>query len=264
MAEAKLNKILFIIPAHESNECLVDTVNNILKYNPDVECYFVIHITRSFADFNDTLFVNNRNVVVAKYLDDRSGNKYESQLESLIKSYTYAKTKFSDFDYVKIFHTSELFVRYGFYDYIKNYDLSYKEPEHEEPLPQRYHPIMEMGAMRHILQHYQDPNSYRYQMVEAGFYSKFVFDDIEDCVYNSLSVPVDKLNSFFNYTPIEEIVIPTLSIATKNFYKLKQGKNVLKFPINPDEAFTLEDNHFTVKSVPRNIDHPLRVSIRNG
>lgn len=259
-----LKNILFIVPAHEGNECLLDTVNNVIKYNPDVRCYFVVHITQSFKAFNEALFLDNKNVLVVKHLDNRVGNKYESQLESLIKSYTAAKNHFDTFDYVKIFHTSELFVRYGFYDYIKNYDLSYKEPEYEEPLPQRYHPIMEMGAMRHILQHYQDTNSYRYQMVEAGFYSKFVFDDIEDCVYNSLSVPLTQLNNYFNYTPIEEIVIPTLSIGIKNTYNLKQGKNVLKFPINPDEAFTLDDNHFTVKSVPRDINHPLRVSVRNG
>jgi hypothetical protein len=264
MAAAKLNKVLFIIPAHESNECLVDTVGNILKYNPDVECYFVIHVTQSFKDFDDTLFVNNKNVVVAKYLDNRTGNKYESQLESLIKSYTYAKSKFNDFDYVKIFHTSELFVRYGFYDYIKNFDYGYKEPHQEEPLPQRYHPIIEMEYFKDTLQDYQNPNSYRYQMVESGFYSKFIFDYIEKCVYNNLKVNLSKLNSFFNYTPIEEIVIPTLSVFCANVYGFKQGKNVLKFPIDPNVLFQLEDNHFTVKSVPRDINHPLRVSVRNG
>ena len=253
--------ILFIIPAHESNECLLDTINNVIQYNPDVKCHFVIHITQSFKDFDDTLFKDMENVYITKHLDNRRGIKYESQLESIIKSYSYAKTKVSNFEYVKIFHTSELFVKYGFYDYIKNYDFSYKGPEGEEPLPQRYHPIIELAAFRHVLKDYQNPDSYRYQMVESGFYSKFVFDVIESTIYNDLTVSVDKLNNYFNYTPIEEIVIPTLSISAKNYFNLKQGKNVLNFPIDTNN-FTMLPHQFTVKSVPRDINHPLRVKVR--
>ena len=75
-------------------------------------------------------------------------------------------------------------------------------------------------------------------------------------MYNSF-----KLNNYFNYTPIEEIVIPTLSISTKNFFNLKQGKNVLNFPIDTND-FTMLPHQFTVKSVPRDINHPLRVKVR--
>lgn len=256
-------KILFIIPAHESNDCLYDTIENVKKFNHDVDCYFVLSIAQSFRDFDAPRFLNIPGVFVGRNLDQRGGKRYESQLESYIKSYTLAKKHVNDFEYVKFHHTSELFVKTGFYDYIKNYDFAYKDSSFEEPLPTRYHPIVSLGTFKEVIDDYEKYESYRYQLVEAAYYSRFVFDFIEDIVYNRLKTDLTSLNNYFNYTAIEEIVIPTLAIECAKKFNLKQGDNVLLFAVDIAN-YELNSNQFTLKHVPRQYDHTLRKKMREG
>lgn len=256
-------KLLFIVPVHESNDCLQDTIDNVRKYNSDCDCYFVISVARSFKDFDQARFSSQAGVIVGQGLDNRAGNRYESQLESYIRAYTLAKQSVSDFAYIKVHHTSELFVRPGMYDYMKNFDFAYKRLEQEEPLPGRYHPIIRLGTFRDILPDYQNPESYRYQLVEAAFYTKFVFDYVEHYVYNKLHTSVSELNTYFNYTAIEEIVIPTLALLCGVEHNLRIGDNVLNYVQNIDD-YQLEPQHYTVKHVPRKYDHPLRVKMRTA
>jgi hypothetical protein len=254
-------RLLFIIPVHENNDCLMDTINNVTKFNADSDCYFVLNIAGSFVDFDAPRFLDLANVFVGRNLDQRRGYRYESQLESYIKAYTLAKQHIKDFDYVKFHHTSELFIKHGFYNYIKHYDFAYKDKNLEEPLPQRYYKIIELGTFKDVIDNYHIPDSYRYQLVEAAFYSKFVFDFIEDYVYNKLHTDVGSLNKIFDYTPIEEIVIPTLSIECAKKHSLRQGNNVLQYAIDIFNV-KLEPWQFSIKHVPRDYNHPLRQEMR--
>lgn len=247
-------KVLFIIPAHESNDCLEDTINNVKKFNQDIESLFAIHVNVGFKDFDEKRFTQ-KNVVFMHCKDKMQGVKYESQLSPLLRTYKLAKHAFGDdIKYVKIFHTSELFVRHGFYDYIKDYDTSF-DPRTDE-LPQRYWPIFEMRLFQNVLgENFQ--NKIYYQGVELGFFSKEIFDIIEDVSYNKLTVPCEELNKLFSYTPIEEIVIPTIAM---NFAK-RIGRNVNL--MKPDMGYVnLDGSLFTIKSIPRDINHPVRVKVR--
>lgn len=247
-------KILFIIPVHESNDCIEDTINNIKKFNTDVEPLFALHVNIGFTNFDESRFTQN-NVVFMHCQDKMRGTKYESQLSPLLRTYKLAKSVFGDnFEYVKIFHTSELFVRHGFYDYIKDYDMSFGVRTNE--LPKRYWPIFEMKLFHDVLgENFQD--KVFYQGVELGFFSKELFDIIEDVSYNKMTVRCEELNKFFSHTPIEEVVMPTIGM---NFAKRIGGNvNVMK----PDiENINLEGSLFTIKSVPRDINHPVRVKVR--
>lgn len=254
------NKLLFAIPAHESNDCLIDTINNIEKFNPNIICYFVLYISPLFVDFNPDLFKRD-NIVISTNLRKHFGYKYESQLESLIRAYTIAKNVFLDFEYVTIFHTSQLFVKYGYYNYIKQYDFSYKEKQFDEPLPERYHPILHFKLFENLIEDYNNLDEYCYQMVECGFYKKEIFDYIESCCYN-FNIDLTSINNFFNYTPVEEVIIPTLANIYGKLNKSNIGKNTLKFPISLNDSYTLDDTEFSIKSVPREINHPIRVFLR--
>ena len=181
--------------------------------------------------------------------DDMQGVKYESQLSPLLRTYKMAKYAFGhEFKYVKIFHTSELFVKHGFYDYIKDYDTAF-DPRTDE-LPQRYWPIFELGIFNRT-------DTIHYQGVELGFFSKEIMDKIENFCYDEMVMPCEQLNTFFNYTPIEEVVMPT--IAMRYAKNIGRNVNVMKDDI---ENINLEGSLFTLKSIPRDINHPVRVKVR--
>lgn len=241
-------KVLFIVPAHESNDCLEDTINNVRKYNQDIEPLFAIHVNVGFKDFDEKRFTQ-KNIVFMHCKDDMSGVKFESQLSPLIRTYKLAKESFGvDFEYVKIFHTSELFVRHGFYNYIKDFDTAFDT--RTDGLPQRYYPIFDMKL-------FDKEDDIYYQGVELGFFSGEIFDKIvEEC--HKFKVGVEKLNKYFNFTPIEEVVLPTIAVK----YAKTIGRNTLIF-VSDFNNINLEPHHFSVKSVPRDINHPLRVYVRN-
>jgi len=95
-----------------------------------------------------------------------------------------------------------------------------------------------------------------YQGVELGFFSKEIFEHIvEDC--NKFPVNIEDVNNFFNYTPVEEVIMPT--IAMKYAKRIGRNVNVMKMDI---EDINLTGTCFTLKSVPRDINHPVRVRVR--
>ena len=49
-------KLLFIVTAHENNDCVEDTINNIKKFNTDVEPLIAIHTSEKFRDFDEERF----------------------------------------------------------------------------------------------------------------------------------------------------------------------------------------------------------------
>ena len=51
-------KLLFIVTAHENNDCVEDTINNIKKFNTDVEPLIAIHTSEKFRDFDEERFSN--------------------------------------------------------------------------------------------------------------------------------------------------------------------------------------------------------------
>jgi hypothetical protein len=241
-------KLLFIITAHENNDCVEDTINNIKKFNVDIEPLIAIHISEKFTTFDEQRFSNLQNVIFIRNQAKTFDSKWESQLLPILRTYQYAKKQFSeDFEYVKIFHTSELFVRHGFYDYIKNFDTSFDT--RTDQLPERYFPIFDMGL-------FTKEETIYYQGVELGFFSKEIFEYIvEDC--NKFPISIEEVNNFFNYTPVEEVIIPTIAMK----YAKRIGRNVTVIKMNIEDI-NLTGTLFTLKSVPRDINHPVRIKIK--
>ena len=134
-------RLLFIVPCHENNECLLDTISNIKKFNSNDEVFICIKINTTFEDFNPELFLLE-NVVT---FSDKFGNhakKHGSQFMAIINSYKFAKSQFGEFDYVTIFHTSQLFIKHGYSTYIRDFDTSIKK---ENRFPFNYNLIRRPG-----------------------------------------------------------------------------------------------------------------------
>lgn len=242
-------KLLFIVTAHENNDCVEDTINNIKKFNTDVEPLIAIHTSEKFRDFDEERFSNIHNVTFIRNQAKTFNSRWESLLLPILRTYQYAKRRFGDdFEYVKVFHTSELFVRHGFYDYIKNYDTSF-DPR-TDALPERYYPIFQMGL-------FKTTDFIFYQGVELGFFNKEIMEHIERICFNEFPVSCEEINNFFHYTPVEEVIMPT--IAMRYAKNIGRNVNVMKDDI---ENINLEGSLFTLKSIPRDINHPVRVKVR--
>jgi hypothetical protein len=306
-------RLLFIVPCHENNECLLDTISNIKKFNSNDEVFICIKINTTFEDFNPELFLLE-NVVT---FSDKFGNhakKHGSQFMSIINSYKFAKSQFGEFDYVTIFHTSQLFIKHGYSTYIRDFDTSFKEEKrfpfnynlfkkpdenlyttfnkidaigrhtpldwhlnfnlltvedikqklfdfYNDKFPYPCSPIIEMHVFKNIFNDVTDLNNYYYQGVEESFYTGEIFEYIISCVDNLLYFEIDVviMESFFGFTPIEEIIIPTLAI-----HKAKRiGKNTIHWLNIPDCQISI-DECYSIKHVNRDYNDPLRVKIREN
>ena len=257
-------KMLFIVPVHENNECLWDTLNNITKYNPDIEPLFAVYVSDFFRDFDEAgLLERFPNALVTRRLRQHFNYRYESQIESLIKTYRIAREHFKEFDYAMVFHTSQLFVRQGFADYIKNFDYAYTDYVAEPKLPNRYHALIWNKVFINYFPDIGDQENYEYCVVESMFFKKTVLDWIE-MQFNKLPFDLSVFTREFAHTPVEEIVIPTLAAQAQKQLGLERSEGILHFhgPIEtmPEE---LQPSHFTIKSVPRALDHPLRIFARH-
>lgn len=319
-------KILFLIPVHEKNEIVDDTIKNITKYNFNDDCYFCLIVNTMFKDFDYNYFSSIKNVIITEreYREVKISKlqKYITQIKALIESYIFVRDKI-DFDYVVVFHTSQLFVKTGYSEYIKNYETSLRPREwylknrffipyekwtleenfwgdtltnlhkfignnvnwninfekkfkpntlidemsksYETKFPYAFTPIFEMQALKNVLPDYRDMNFYHYQCIEESFYKKDIFDYVTETILNNLTLSLEDLSMFFGYANIEEIIIPTLSTFKSKFI----GNNTLYWieNFNENKSYSqwldilenkLEKYHFTVKSVPREIDHTLR------
>jgi hypothetical protein len=326
-------KILFLIPVHEKNEIVEDTIRNITSYNPNDECFFTLIVNEEFQDFDEQKFSLLKNVLVVKRTVSstlESLKKYISQIKYLIYSYSLSKEKFN-FDYVVVFHTSQLFVKKGYSDYIKNYDTSLRPREwyiqNRFPLEYRkwtpndrqwnntinylghffkmiawkdtfnnrftkdeffekicedyqtkfhylFTPLFEMELFKNVFYDQFNLNNYHYQCIEESFYKKEIFDYIEHVCNNELTLSLDEISNFFTYANIEEIIIPTLAVKSS----VRIGNNTLKWIENIDcelldtiEDYefsnlvdSMEDYQFSIKSVPRDVMHPVRNIVRNN
>lgn len=314
--EQKL-KVLFIVPAHESNECLLDTIQNIQKFNTDIDCLICIRLNEVFTDFDYGLFSKLNHVIIHKSKYGNIGRKFSSQFGALLDAYSFSKSEYGHFDYVTIFHTSQLFVKTGYSKYIQQYDTTFKDitlnypfeydympkyaneswqhvvnrvPRNHVPtwkdniqrllqkqqkqffqklvdyyqtkFPYGYTPMIEMRLFENIFEDCENLHNYYYQGVEEGFYTQEIFEYVLDCVKNKFTVNLDELDEFFGYIPIEEVIIPTLAIRKAKHI----GKNTIYWLENTNDVFDLcklKEYHYSIKSIPRNYDHPIRVQIRN-
>jgi hypothetical protein len=256
-----LQKFLFIVPAHENNDCLADTVENIIAYNPDVEPYIVVYLAPSFQDFDTARFKKYKNLIVLKGLRRHFGHKYESQFESIIRCYRIAKLRFgTGFDYVQAHHTSQLFAQLGYGAYAKDFD--YCRDQNQDRLPNHYHALLQNNLLAKFFDSTLAEN-YDYQMIETTFYSGRLFDLIDDAV-ETFPFTLGQITDIFHHTPVEEVLIPTLAryFSEKNGFNISTDLTLNWMADQLVEDFTMKDHQFTIKSVPRDIDHPVRVKLR--
>ncbi|AOM41727.1 hypothetical protein [Xenorhabdus hominickii] len=117
--------IIFSVAAHESEESLIDLIENVRKFVPN--SLIVIHLKKGFKirkikeTYKNVYF--NPNTYDTGYLDQSLTIAHSSNIYYLIE-------KNIDADYFAILGSNELFVRKGLYEYIKDkYFIAYQTDE---------------------------------------------------------------------------------------------------------------------------------------
>lgn len=170
--------ILFSVPVHERNEVVKDTILNARKFNPGA--LFVLHVSASFTDFDPNL-ANELNVLVNPIRFPTVHGK-TSHVPIHLTNYKHALDQGYVFDRVCVLHTSELFVKSGLYDHMKNYEYSIWFTEDTQPRVEIWPPYW-VSYTNKIFKDLFDPTDKRYYLgnvVEGHWWSKELFQTIYD------------------------------------------------------------------------------------
>lgn len=281
-------KFLISILAHEKPEIVIDQIENIHRWVPDA--WIILHLHRKFAWGpprkrweRDTA----ERVDFSKY--DRvmvNPTSYPTEWGNLHHAHNanfhYAKTQM-DFDYFLLHSSSDLFVKKGVEDYIKKFDfgVSILPPQHDWGAP---HMAEADPVFQNIMRDAGAKELWTSQ-IEGTFYKTEVFAQM-----------LEIIERYHRYDPSkpyihEELYYPTIAATlTGNrgspFLIREDNTHLPKFEpalVDQVRAGTLPDhwhtrwrlgrevtsqvwegkNLYAMRPIPRVLDHPLRVYIRN-
>lgn len=278
---------LISILAHEKPEIVIDQIENANRYLPGA--WIVLHLHRKFAweppkkfqlgSQKPTVDFTQYERVLVNPISHRTewGNLHHAHNSN----FKYAATKL-DFDYFLLHSSSDLFVRKGVEEYIKNWDMgvSVLPPQHSWGAP-----FMAEGdpVFQKIMEDAKAKELWTSQ-VEGTFYRKEIFQKIVETI--------ERHHTFDPSKPYihEELYYPTIASAMdakRGFpYLLREEKELPKFEpalVDRIRAADLPDlvktrwklgrevtsqvwegkNLYALRPIPRVLDHPLRTYIRN-
>jgi len=194
--------ILFSIPVHESNQTVINTIENARKYNPD--CIFVLHVSKSFADFN----IGNIDGVLINPIQFDTKHAH-SQVSTHITNFIHACNCKINFTHFCILHTSEMYIKNGLNEYIKNLDYSlWFTPEtqfYEWNWPPLYN-AYNSRVFKNLFDG-QNYNNYLGNLIEGSFFSKELFLEITNWTIKNYDI-INGMNVSYS---LEEVYFPTLS-----------------------------------------------------
>lgn len=258
-------RILFNLPVHENNDVIENVIQNIKKFvkHPII----LIHVNLywdgfdySIIDKYDDVYVNPTRIPLIKY---------HNSLPIFISNFKYADQ--FDYDYFCIFHSNELFIKYGIEKYIADNDISHQHfvnIKHQNTV----NTINNTDLLNKIPSHEIFNNH-----VEGNFYKR----EIMGKIVNSLEQDYSSMINFVG--SVEETLIPTLaykfcdknkivptymlSFYCKQFYLKQEHITDLLNPNCIVESFydipVNTDTIYTVKPVNRDINDPVRIYINN-
>lgn len=196
--------VLFSIPVHERNEVIQDTLNNARRYNPG--CLFVLHVSANFPDFDPSI-VNQPDVLInpVRFPTEHSRT---SHVPLHLTNYRYAADCGFSFDHVCILHTSEMFIKTGMEDYIKNYAYSLWFDQDTQPRVDIWPPF-HVSFTHQIFQDLfdgSDPHNYVGNVIEGHWWQRELFE----AMWQWTTAHYDVMNMLWPYAA-EEVYFATLS-----------------------------------------------------
>jgi hypothetical protein len=166
--------ILFSVPVHESNEIIRDTLANARKYNPG--CIFVLHVSGGFKDFDFS--IGNDPDVLINPTRFHTIHSRTSHVPLHFTNYKCAVDNNMQFDQVCILHTSEMFIKYGMEDYIKQFEYSLWFNQDNQPRVNIWPPFT-ISYNNKVFKDLFDPNdihNYLGNVIEGHWWSRDIFE----------------------------------------------------------------------------------------
>lgn len=234
-----MTQVLFSMPCHESHEAVNINIANLRRFN-GLQHQILIHADAGWNDWMEER-VDFPNVYInpVRYRT----NHAHSQIATHISNYLNAVERGVDFDYVAVFHTSEMFIKRGMHDHIAKYDHSLWFTPETQPHDLSWPPLGKAVEMRMFKDLFPANvlSNYLGNLLEGSWWKRELFQEIVDWTLYHYDLEDLQLP-----WAAEEVFFPTLS------WHLSGGKNFT----HPYCAFHHED-HF-IK------DRILIDGIRNG
>jgi hypothetical protein len=204
--------ILFSVPVHENNDVVRDTLNNARKYNPG--CIFVLHVSLGFHDFDFS--IGEYSDVLINPIRFRTVHSRTSHVPLHFTNYIHAVNKQVNFNQVCILHTSEMFIKYGTEEYIKQYPYALWFGPNEQPRVDTWPPYIISFSHKIFkgLFDGNDPHNYVGNLIEGHWWNRELFEKM----YNWTIKHYDMMLIDWPYA-CEEVFFATLG------HHLSENKN---------------------------------------
>lgn len=196
--------ILFSMPVHESNPAVWDTISNARRYNPGA--LFSIHVSAGFSDFDDS--IGKEPDIVINPIRFNTIHARTSHVPIHLTNFKHALDRGMSFDRVCVLHTSEMFVKPGLYEHIRNYVYSLWFTEVDQPRTSVWPPFW-VSYRHRIFGNLFDGNdmrNYLGNLLEGHWWSRDLFQAMYDWSDKAYGIS----NMLWPYAA-EECYFPTLS-----------------------------------------------------
>ena len=246
-------KLIILINCHENKESIKDGIDNIFKFNPET-CVILNDGTKENLD---ELKRENVFVVKRKVGYDRFDTMVPLHIE--LKDCMVENELTSE--YVLMQATNQLFVKKGFYDYIKKYKGSYYGRKIDERC------IVNLKH-NHIFKKYYDEltrENFKYQSNHDGmFFTYHDFMSMMDYFENFRGQKLHFHAEEFLYVAylLKNIGMENLVEFDKyNYWQPDWGRNLSSMSVDEVEK-AKNDGKFLVKRISRDMNDPARKHIR--
>ena len=274
--------ILFSAPVHESNPVVINTLNNVRKYNPG--CIFVLHVSTGFKDFDFS--VGNAQDVLINPIRFHTIHSGTSHVPLYFTNYKHAVDCGAKFDYICPLHTSEMFIKFGLEDYIKNYEYSLWFNENTQPIEMAWTPLRISYQHKIFKDLFNSNNIHNYlgNLIEGNWWKRELFEKMFQWTKQRYNI----MDMAWGY-PCEEVYFNTLShhlSDTKNYshpyncfhhktHLVDNFKDVDDVRDNKMSTFWQPNNWtyqkvpfpsknlYSIKRIGRKLDDPIRMYINS-
>jgi hypothetical protein len=249
--------ICFNILVHESNECILNLIQNIKKYV--LSPLFILHVNPSFS-FNSNIFSDIENLYInSKRYDYKY---YDTQIGIINSNYQYLIDNHIQFDYFVIIPSNSLCVKTGLENYISKFDAGFYHRKHDGT----YGKLFKNEYTFPIFKKYPDMQTEMKYIsnVDGCFFKKDIYQKIYEMTKDTYdpNIRIPCHHEEFLYPILLEYLETTKNIKLSDSICYINLSN-LSVNINEIESTIKNPEHYFVKRVPRIINHPIRKYINS-
>jgi hypothetical protein len=246
-------KILITLLVHESNECIIDLIDNINKFVEDP--IIVLHVNPEFTSFEipkyNNVYINPERFIFILY-DTIIGHHYSNINYILSLGIT--------FEYVIFMSSNVLFIRKNLENHIKNYDAGFFNTRPYHKVNMQYNFINYKNTLKKIRKKIPALGDFQYiSNIEGTFMNMSIYLQIYE-ILKDIYLPWE-----YNDTHQEEFVFPLLlSYFTNNLSNGICYIDLDKNKLNIDDINNILENpnYYCVKRICRDINDTARQYIK--